>query len=103
MKTKAEYKIYHVPLEVHASAALRGVHSWTVGHLHQYNRETALKTIEHSDQVIVDHWFTGPSYSESIGLRTRLTHFVRKPLAAVAGKAFSARLLGGYSLLVLAK
>jgi SAM-dependent methyltransferase len=103
MKAKAQYKIYHVPLEVHASGALRGIHAWPVGHLHQFSRETALKTIEQSDQEIVDHWFTGPSFSESIGLRTRLTHLVRKPLAAIAGKAFSSRLLGGYSLLVLAK
>ena len=103
MKAKAQYKMYHVPLEVHASAALRGIHAWPVGHLHQFNRETALKTIEQTDQEIVDHWYTGPSNSESDSFRTRLTHMVRRPLAAIAGKTFSARLLGGYSLLVLAK
>ena len=103
MKAKARHKIYHVPLEVHASAALRGVHAWPVGHLHQYTRETALKTIEHSDQQVLDWWYTGPADSESIGMRTWLTHRVRKPIAAIAGKQFAARLLGGYSLLVLAK
>jgi cyclopropane fatty-acyl-phospholipid synthase-like methyltransferase len=103
MKTKARHKIYHIPLEVHASAALRGIHSWPAGHLHQFNRETALKTIEHSDQEVLDWWFTGPAFSEYLNLRSRLTHLVRKPLAALAGKKFSARLLGGYSLLVLSK
>lgn len=103
MKNKAEYKIYHVPLEVHASAALRGVNAWsTAGHLHQFSRETALRTIEHSEQKIIDWWLTGPGDSESITTRTRLAHKVRRPIAAILGKQFASRLLGGYSLLVLA-
>jgi len=77
MRAKADYKIYHVPLEVHASAALRGVHAWdTVGHLHQFTRETALKTIEQSDQKVVDWFFTGPADTDDTSRRTYLTNLV---------------------------
>jgi ubiquinone/menaquinone biosynthesis C-methylase UbiE len=102
MKRKARYKIYHIPLEVHASAALRGCHAWPAGHLHQFTRETALMTVEHSDQEVLDWFLTGPATGEGTFRRTQLANLVRKPLAVVAGKPFVARLLGGYSLLVLA-
>jgi cyclopropane fatty-acyl-phospholipid synthase-like methyltransferase len=102
IKKKAKYKMYHVPLEVHASAAVRGVHAWPIGHLHQFSQQTALMTIEHTEQKVLDWRLTGPAFTDSIDLKTRLTHMVRKPLAAVVGKRLTARLLGGYSLLVLA-
>jgi SAM-dependent methyltransferase len=102
MKRKARYKIYHIPLEVHASAAVRGCHSWQAGHLHQFTRETALMTVEHSDQKVLDWFLTGPATGAGTFQRTQLANLVRKPLAVVAGKPFVARLIGGYSLLVLA-
>jgi SAM-dependent methyltransferase len=102
MKRKAKYKVYHVPLEVHASAALRAVHAWPAGHLHQFSRETALRTIEHSDQEVVDWFYTEPADTGCLLPRTRLAHVVRRRMAMIAGKEFTARLLGGYSLMVLA-
>ena len=102
MKSKARYKIYHIPLEVHASAALRGCHGWQVGHLHQFTRETALMTVEHSDQKVLGWFLTGPATGDGTFRRTQLANLVRRPLAMVAGKPFAARLLGGYSLLVIA-
>jgi len=103
MKAKARYKIYHIPLEVHASAAIRGAHAWPVGHIHQFSQVTALKTVEHTDQEVIDWWFTGPAQSSEHSAKTRFGHGVRRAVGALAGKTFSSRLLGGYSLLVLAK
>ncbi len=102
MKIKAQYKIYHIPLEVHASGAVRGGHAWAAGHLHQFSLVTALKTVEHSDQKVVDWFLTGPAVGDGTFFRTRLANLARRPIAAVVGKPFAARLLGGYSLLVLA-
>src|ERR1700676_3124896 len=44
---KATWKIYHIPLDVSVSTLLRGINCWdSVGHLHLFTRETALKTVE---------------------------------------------------------
>jgi hypothetical protein len=61
-----------------------------------------LRTIEHSDQEVVDWFYTEPADTGCLLPRTRLAHVVRRRMAMIAGKEFTARLLGGYSLMVLA-
>ena len=98
--TKATWKMYHIPLDTSASMALRGVNCWdSVGHLHLFTLETALKSIAHCDQQVIDWFLTPSSLERPHRLATRLTNLPRKILPA----KFAARLLGGFSVMVLAR
>ncbi|HLY18361.1 MAG TPA: class I SAM-dependent methyltransferase, partial [Bryobacteraceae bacterium] len=103
-RQKGRLKLYHIPLEAHASAVLRRVNLWnSAGHIHLFTIETAIKSLEHTDHRIVDWVLTdGALGTPNKPLRTRVANLLRYPLAKVdAGLA--ARLLGGYSILILAE
>ncbi len=105
---KAEYKIYHIPLEMHASAILRSRFSHarsSVGHIHYFCAQTALDVLKDCDQQIIDYFYTditqaSPKYNST--LKKCLANKSRFLLSKIS-LPFTAKLLGGYSLLVLTK
>jgi SAM-dependent methyltransferase len=101
---KGEWKLYHIPLDVHLLGTIRGDNHWdTVGHLHFFTIETALRALQHSGHRVVDWVFTDRAISiPSQTLRGRIANLIRIPLSKVSTKLTS-RILGGYSMLVLAK
>lgn len=102
VRPKGRMKIFHIPLDAHVSAILRGRNSWDdVGHLHIFTKETALKSLEYSGHHILDWMLTdGALSAPNPGFRTRLGNLLRRPLNKVA-PITSARLLGGNSMLIL--
>jgi SAM-dependent methyltransferase len=97
---KATWKIYHIPLDASASLILRGTNCWeSVGHLHLFTMETAIKAVEHSGQRVVDFFLTPVSLERPHRPLTRLTNLLRLILPERLG----ARLLGGYSMMILAR
>jgi SAM-dependent methyltransferase len=97
---KAAWKLYHIPLDASASLVLRGTHCWdSVGHLHLFTMETAIRAVEHSGQRIVDSFLTPVSLERPHRPATRLTNVPRRMLPERLG----ARLFGGYSMMILAK
>ena len=97
---KAAWKIYHIPLDASASTLLRGADCWdSVGHLHLFTRETALKTVEHSGQRVLDWFLTPVSLERPHRPATRLTNFPRRMLPEWLGS----RIFGGYSIMILAR
>ena len=72
-----------------------------MGHLHYFNRETALATLETAGYTIVDSLYT-PSYRLSMSVVGRRENLIRS-LFRVTSENVRAHVLGGYSLLVLAK
>ena len=103
VKQKARWKLYHIPL-VYASAILRGVDSWdSAGHIHLFTTETALKSVEYTGHRVVDWMFTGAAMgTPKKTTQSRLANLVRVPLAKFNAR-LAARLLGGYSILILAE
>ncbi|MBY0440468.1 MAG: class I SAM-dependent methyltransferase [Burkholderiales bacterium] len=106
LKPKATHKIFHIPLEITVSSVLRDTMMnarRSVGHLHYFTPRTALATLEDSGYQVVDYCFT-PSFDDlpPKSLRSRLARIPRKLLYA-ASPALMVKLLGGCSLLVLAK
>lgn len=104
----AEYKIYHIPLDIHVSSVLRASfidNRYTIGHLHYFSAESALAVLRDTGHEVLDFFYT----SGGIGLyRNRPS--VKRYLANVPRRCISwcsqrwaARLLGGYSLMVLTK
>ena len=97
---KATWKIYHIPLDTSASMILRGANCWdSVGHLHLFTKETALRSVEHSGQQVVDWFLTPVSLERPRRAATHLTNLPRRILPPM----LAARLFGGYSILVLAR
>ena len=107
-REKAKHKVFHIPLDIHVSGVLRAnlTHARdSVGHLHFFTAETALATLRGTGYEIVDSFFTAGAL-ELVGLhpslKTSLANLPRRALALLS-TALAARLLGGYSLLVLAR
>jgi SAM-dependent methyltransferase len=103
-KQKGEWKLYHIPLDAYASGILRGNNSWdTAGHLHLFTIETALSSLQHTGHRVVDWVFTNPAIATPRKTtREKVANLVRRPLSKISPK-FAARLMGGYSMLVLAE
>jgi cyclopropane fatty-acyl-phospholipid synthase-like methyltransferase len=103
-KAKGRYKLFNIPLDTSASFAVRGYNLWdTVGHIHLFTFETAMKTLEYTEYHVLD-WLFMPAALERARKRpvTQLMNAVRASLASVSPKMAS-RLCGGYSLMVLAE
>ena len=103
-KRKAGMKLYHIPLDVHASGVLRGRNAWnSSGHLHLFTIETSLQSVEYTGHRLVDWMLTdGALGSPNKAIRARLANLARLPIAKASPK-LAARLLGGYSILILAE
>ncbi len=106
IKNKAEYKIFHIPLDISVLSVIRAqmmVAREGVGHLHYFSKETAIATLKDCGYEIIDSFYT-TAFNDipAKKLRTQLARIPRKLLYGVSHD-WGARLLGGSSLLVLAK
>lgn len=100
-RDKGTFKLYHIPLEITCSSALRDMlhEGYNLGHIHHFSRSTALAALKHTGHKIIDTLYTPVAFECPKLWRTRVTNFARRLLP----QTICARLLGGYSLLVLAK
>jgi len=103
----ATHFIFHVPLDLSASTVVRGNPlidaRKKVGHLHYYTKDLALATLCDTGYEVLDWRYTGASLnSPNRSLKTRFSALPRR-LAYAVDKDFGVRLLGGETLLVLAK
>jgi SAM-dependent methyltransferase len=100
LRDKATYKVFHIPLDLSVQAVLRVdplAHARAAGgRRHFFSKETALGALTDAGYEIVDCQYT--SVPASGGWRS----LVRKA-AFRLHQDLAARVLGGYSLLVLAK
>lgn len=107
LRPKSKYKILHVPLDLSAQTILR-ISSILrtrskVGHVHYFTRELILKVLEECGYEIIDDFYPQKYYNLlSRSFKTRLAEWPRRILSAV-NQDFAARLLGGRTLMVLAK
>ncbi len=103
-RQKGHWKLYHIPLDTFASATLRGLNWWdSLGHIHLFTIETALKSLEYTGHRVVDWVFTDGSLAlPRKTVLSRIANSVRLPLSKLSVK-LTVRLLGGYSILILAE
>jgi hypothetical protein len=107
LRTKGQYKLFHIPLELSAQQVLRGTPLLearrSVGHIHHFSKETALATLEDCGYRVIDHFYTsGRTDLGGLGWKSQLMRIPRHALYSLSPDA-AARTLGGYSLLVLAQ
>ncbi len=106
IRTKSEYKIFHIPLDLSVNSLLRNrlIYSRnSVGHLHYFTPTTALATLEDCGYDIVDSMFTA-SFADlpPKTLKAKAAKLPRHILYKLSPMVMST-LLGGCSLMVLAK
>jgi len=104
LRKKAEYKIFHIPLELSVQTVFRSFPITkarkTVGHIHYFTKETALETLKDTGYEIIDHTYTcGSVELPNRGWKGKIP----RKMAFAVNKDFAARMFGGYALLVLAK
>jgi SAM-dependent methyltransferase len=103
LKSRSDLKLFSFSLDISAQSALRAgaflqrrdVHS----HLHHFNKETALSTLRYTGYEVLDHFYVPSLAFSSLA---KMAKPVRNLLFSVAPD-LTVRMLGGYSLMVLAK
>jgi SAM-dependent methyltransferase len=106
LKPRSDFKILHVPLDMSAQAILRDAFGRTwdeLGHLHFFTRDTVLRSLAHCDYEILDWFYTNQAAGlQSKRFSARVAKLPRRITAAIS-EDFAARVLGGFSMMVLAK
>ena len=107
-REKATYKIYHIPLDLHVSAMLRNEFikpRYSIGHIHYFTADSAIATLKDTGHEIIDFAYTNASFGlfkQHPSFKKALANIPRYVLSKF-NLPFTARLLGGYSLLVLTR
>lgn len=107
LRPKALYKIFHIPLDMSAQSVARG---WPitglregVGHIHYFNKDTAISAIQDTGYWVIDHFYTASRLElPNQALSSRIMALPRRA-AFMVNPDIAVRVLGGYSLMVLAK
>ncbi|HNY26421.1 MAG TPA: class I SAM-dependent methyltransferase [Candidatus Sumerlaeota bacterium] len=106
LRTRARDKIFHIPLDMSALSVLVGStilkRRKKIGHLHYFMKDTALLTLQDAGYEIVDYFYTPVAIEQKKGLKSCLLRPFRQVLFRL-NPDLAARLLGGFSLLVLAR
>lgn len=98
-------KMFHVPLDVTAQGAVRNSLSrgWDdVGHIHGFTKDTALKALQHCGYEVIDSFYTSRSEMPNQTWALRAANIPRRVAFAIQPD-LAVRVLGGYSVLILAK
>jgi len=105
-KSLAPYKVFHTVLDLSAQAILRKENlsrrRRMTDDLHFFTKETFLQGLRDEDYEILDSFYAPRSAHRASGMIPKLLQLPRRICFAL-NSDFAARLLGGYSLFVLAK
>ena len=107
-RKRARFKLYHIPLDIHLSSVIRASFingRQSIGHIHYFTAESALASLTDTGHKIIDSFYTDGAVALSKfhpSIKRRLANIPRR-LVSFLSLPWAARLLGGYSLLVLAE
>jgi hypothetical protein len=106
LAAKSRNFIFHIPLDMNVQMVARAQPLQyvrdTVGHIHFFSKDTALETLKHSGYEIVDWFYTPNGVDRPTSAKARILQIPRKILQMLS-LDYTARFLGGYSLLVVAR
>jgi hypothetical protein len=107
LRPRAAHTIFHIPLDLSAYSVLRShpildMRS-SVGHIHYFTRDTALAALRDTGYEVLD-WFYPPDDEplRGVPMKQKILTSLRQGLFML-GADFTVRLLGGRSLMVLAR
>jgi hypothetical protein len=106
LRGKATHKIFHIPLDLSVQWVWRSGpimrEREQAGHLHYFTKETALATLGDAGYDVVDWCYTAGAIAHPRSVKAKLASWPRRLLSTISPDLV-ARVLGGYSLLVLAE
>jgi hypothetical protein len=107
LRLKGEYKVFHIQLQITLYTVIRSQYFQTKDYfssqLHYFNKDTALGTLKGTGYEIIDYFYTNPLLEqENAEGKEKFWKFPTKILSAISPD-LAAKLLGGFSLMVLAK
>jgi hypothetical protein len=106
-RQRAEYKIYHIPLEINVLSTMRNNVDrcrYLFGHLHYFTANSAIATLKDTGHEIIDYFYTNSTVEVFKNHPTTKKAIANVPrwLFSKFSVPFTAKVFGGYSLLVLA-
>lgn len=107
LRGRGSFKVFHIPLDLSVQAVLRSSPILKarsdIGHIHYFTKETALATLKDAGYKIIDYFYTAGSVDlPAKSFQSSLVKLPRKILYKL-NNDIAARILGGYSLMVLTK
>lgn len=106
LRGRATYTIFHIPLDLSVQSLLRMTpilqNRERVGHLHYYVKDTALLTLQDTGYEVVDWFYTASGVDRGDSFGAKVVRLPRRVSFKVAPD-LAVRVLGGYSLMVLAR
>ena len=106
IRSKGDLKIFHFPLDLSVQAVLRkrGLlkRRELYGHIHYFTRETALRSLEDAGYRVLDEFYTPRCIELAKETIQKIASLPRRICFAIH-EELTVRILGGYSLLVLAR
>lgn len=107
LRGRADYYVFHIPLDLSAMSVAREHPLLTVrqkvGHIHYFTKGLALSLIQESGFQVLDWFYTGASFTApQVSWRAKLARLPRR-LAYAINRDLGVRLLGGDTLMILAK
>jgi SAM-dependent methyltransferase len=106
LKARSRYKIFHIPLDLSVQTVFRKnallKRRDMYEHIHYFTKDTALRALRDCGYDVVDYFYTPRSLDFGLTLGQVLLKLPRRLLFAF-DEDFAVRLLGGFSLLVLAR
>ena len=106
IRAKSELKIFHFPLDLSVQAVIRrrGLlkRRELYGHIQYFTKETALETLKDAGYELLDYFYT-PRCIELAKQTIQKIAILPRKLCFAIHQDLTVRILGGYSLLVLAR
>jgi hypothetical protein len=106
LQDKGELKLFHIPLDLSVNWVWRRRPIMRerdqAGHLHYFMKDTALATLRDAGYEVIDWCYTPGAIANPRSVKAKLASLPRRLLSAI-NQDLVVRILGGYSLLVLAK
>jgi SAM-dependent methyltransferase len=106
LRGRASHTVFHIPLDLSVQTVLRATPLTavrrSVGHLHYFTKETALAALNDAGFRVEDFFYTPNNVDRPKSVLARWAKTPRQ-LAAAINRDLAVRILGGYSLLVLAE
>ena len=106
VRSKGKYKLFHIPLDLSVQAVARreGLlrRRDKFAHLHYFTKETALRTLTDVGYKLVDYFYTPRCIDLGDLMIQKIARLPRK-ICFTVSQDLTVRVLGGYSLMVLAE
>lgn len=107
LRAKAAYKIFHIPLDLSVQTVLRGSPIRAVreryGHIHYFTKDIALAALKSAGYEVTDYFYTASNLEiPNLDRKKKLMKLPRRLFFALH-QDLAVRIIGGFSLLVLAK